>query len=94
MQVPKQHHIVDKAYRKSFKDGVCESCEAQDGTVVGAHVRAGEHAGVGRKPSDDLIVGLCFRCHADQEANPGAEWWLQNVFKKWVRAKYESWKAE
>jgi len=85
---PKQHHIKDPKYRKSFRDETCWACEANDGTVVGAHIRWNEFAGTGRKPSDDLIIPLCFTCHADQEANPGPEWWVQNVLKSIARARY------
>ena len=88
---PKQHHIKDKAYRKSFKDEPCWSCGVNDGTVVGAHIRWNEHSGMGRKPSDDLIVPLCFRCHADQEDCPGPEYWVERVLKPMLRRRYLNW---
>ena len=88
---PKQHHIKDLAYRKSFKGEDCLSCGANDGTVVGAHMRWNEFSGMGRKPSDALIVPLCGTCHADQEANPGPEWWVENVLKSILRRRYLNW---
>jgi len=89
MLIPKQHHVKDKNYRKSFKDESCWSCGTNDGTVIGAHIRKGSNAGMGRKPSDDLVLPLCFRCHSDQEDNPGAEWWLENVLKPIAQRRYQ-----
>ncbi len=89
--------VEDNAYRASFKDRTCEA--SSNGIdrcglpCVGAHVRAGEYAGIGTKPSDDLIAGLCHEHHADQEANPGADWWINNVFKPMLRRKYRKWKT-
>lgn len=88
----KQPKIVDKNYRTSFRGKQCEACGIQDDTIVGAHVRAGEYAGMGTKPSDDLIVALCFHCHAEQESEPGAMWWLNNILKPILRERYVRWK--
>ena len=88
----KQHHVKDNSYRKSFKDQPCLACGAEDGTVIGAHMRWNEFSGMGRKPSDDLIAALCASCHADQESQPGPEWWCQNVLKEMLREKYQKWK--
>lgn len=90
MMFPKQIHIKDPKYRKSFSGAVCWGCGASDRTVIGAHIRSGSNAGMGRKPSDDLILPLCSGCHADQEANPGPEWWLENILKPIARRRYES----
>ena len=63
----------------------------EDGTTVAAHVRAGHEGGVGLKPSDDLTVFLCFQCHMEQESQPGAEWWFENIFKPWLKERYLRW---
>ena len=78
----------DERYRRSFAGTPCESCDCEDGTTIPAHVRTGHEGGMGMKPDDQLIVGLCFECHQDQEANPGPEWWVENVFKVWLRRRY------
>ncbi len=86
-----KQRIRDKKYRDRAKRGVCEKCGGTRG-VIAAHVRAGNEGGTGLKPSDDLTVLLCFFCHAEQEDNPGAEWWFENIFKKWLKDRYGNWK--
>lgn len=87
----KSPRIADQKYLRSMKDRPCAACGAEDGTVVGAHMRWHEFSGMGRKPDDALVVPLCFECHADQEANPGPEWWAQNVLKPMLRQRYQDW---
>ena len=90
----RQPPLRDPAYRASFATGhFCLNCGTNDNTIVGAHIRWGHEAGVGLKPSDDLIVPLCFKCHADQEANPGPEYWA-NMVKKTARRTYRVWRLE
>ena len=48
---------------------------------------------MGLKPDDALAVRLCATDHADQEANPGPDWWFENVFKRMLRQRYRDWKA-
>lgn len=87
-----------KKYRQSFKDRTCEA--SRDGInlcgrpAIGAHVRVGEYAGTGTKPSDNLICGLCGECHADQEDNQGNWWWIEKVFKPQLRRNYREWKND
>lgn len=90
---PKPERIKDKKYRKSFAGAMCWNCGRADGTVVGAHIRWGQEGGIGLKPSDDLIVPLCFVCHRDQEASPGPEWWADMV-KNMARRLYDGWPAD
>lgn len=91
-----RHKVVDHEYRKSFKDRLCI---ASDNGVdlcglpaIGAHVRAGECAGMGTKPSDDLCAALCDEHHRFQEENPGADWWIEYCFKPILRRDYRTWK--
>lgn len=84
---PKNPRVKDRAYLDGFRDTDCEACGANDGTVVGAHVRTGGEGGTGYKPHDYLTVGLCFDCHCEQEANPGPEWWMR-VFKRMLKKRY------
>lgn len=58
---------------------VKHGCGACDGTVAAAHISWGQEGGVGLKSPDNLCVPLCMRCHADQEAHPGPEWWAGMV---------------
>ena len=88
----KQPRLRDRKYLDSFKNEVCISCLADDGTIVGAHIRTGHEGGTSLKPSDDLVLPLCARCHAEQEANPGPHWWLENIVKAIARRKYMHWK--
>lgn len=90
---PKTIKVRDRKYLDSFNGDVCWGC-GSIGTTVAAHVRDGELAGMGSKPDDDLTVPLCASCHADQEANRGAEWWLENVLKPILRRRYVQWKRK
>ncbi len=78
----------DPAYLRSFKDTACEACGVQDGTVVGAHYKVGWF-GYGYKSHDWMVIGLCAKCHRDQEANPGAEWWMR-VLLRWRKLLYQA----
>lgn len=87
----KRPRLRDRKYLDSYEGTPCEVC-GSEGTTVGAHMRTGHEGGVGLKPSDDLTVGLCFTHHAEQEDNPGPEWWLENILKPILRNRYQEWK--
>ena len=76
MLIKKQNAIRDNDWRKRQGEEECFACGAEDGTVVGAHVRIGSLAGVGRKPSDNLIVPLCYRCHSQQHEHGELSFWV------------------
>lgn len=88
--------VYDEQYRKSYKDRPCAASrngiDLCGDLSIGAHIRTGEVAGMGTKPSDDLTEGLCNVCHMDQEAQPGPEWWIENVYKPQRRRAYREWK--
>lgn len=90
--------VKDKAYRDSAKGRECERCgkPGHTGEVVAAHVRTGLEGGTSYRPSDDLVVFLCSPCHLlakdAQERHPGADWWLNEIFKPWLRRRYQLWK--
>lgn len=92
MQNPKRQPLRDRRYLNSFCGRSCWNCGSGDDTVIGAHIRWGQEGGIGLKPSDDLTVPLCWRCHAEQEANPGPLWWAQMV-KNMARLAYQQWRA-
>lgn len=86
--------IRDRRWLDAHEHFECMCCgRSGDGSIIAAHIRAGLSGGVSYKPSDDLVVPLCAGCHADQEANPGAEWWLQMILKPLMRQRYMNWKA-
>lgn len=88
--------IVDPAYRDSYRHRTCQASrngvDLCGNPSIGAHVRTGECAGAGTKPSDDLTEALCDECHRDQESSPGPEWWIENVYKPQLRRRYKLWK--
>lgn len=90
--------VLDEVYRKSYKDRLCAASrngiDLCAGPAIGAHIRAGEVAGTGTKPSDDLTEALCNECHMDQESHPGEKWWFENVYKPQRRRAYREWKDE
>ena len=65
--------IRDRKYLDSYRAAACYACGAHDGTVVGAHIRAG-FFGLGVKPGDDMTLPLCAECHARQGAGEAAFW--------------------
>lgn len=90
--------VRDTAYRKSFRGNSCEASrngidlcgETSVDTVVGAHIRTGECSGFGNKPSDDLVIPLCYECHC-HEGSGGLEWYLENIVKPQARRRYREW---
>lgn len=82
-----------RKYLDSFRDRACDACGAQDQTIVAAHIRTGQQAGMGRKPEDWKVFGLCRACHSAQEAQPGPEWWLDNVLLPIAQRRYERWRS-
>jgi hypothetical protein len=86
--------IRDRKWLDTFEHKECWNC-GEDGSVsksvVPAHIRWASLSGTSLKPGDDLTVPLCGRCHADQEANPGPEWWAE-CLKNYVRSIYRAWK--
>lgn len=91
MLIPKENRIRDKRYLTHRGDLPCRACGIDDETIVAAHVSVGRSS-MSMKASDALTVPLCYRCHMDQEANPGPLWWLENVFKRQLIQEYEDWK--
>lgn len=88
--------VEDERYLRSARDRDCErcGCPGTTGKVVACHVRAGLEGGTGLKPSDDLVVFMCDRCHAEQEAAVDkVAWWL-DLFKLWLRKRYQRWRAQ
>lgn len=90
--------VEDKAYLHSYRDRTCvasrNGIDLCGNPAVGAHVRVGETAGMGTKPGDNLTIPLCWQCHADQEAEPGYRWWVENVLKPMARRQYREWKQQ
>ena len=50
------------AFVRGFSCCVCHSTV----NIEAAHVRLGSHTGMGQKPDDWQVVGLCRKCHAEQ----------------------------
>lgn len=68
---------------RAVRDLPCQSCGAEDGTVVAAHSnRLADGKGRGLKAPDYRIAALCFRCHAELDQgrklsrDERAELWL------------------
>ena len=95
---PKTKPLRDRKYLNSYRDAACYACDAQDGTVVGAHIRQGFY-GLGVKPDDSLTLPLCVKCHAEQGAGEVAFW--DNIYghdginraKTAAQRRYHQWRA-
>jgi hypothetical protein len=81
--------IRDRKWLDTFEHKECWNCGKEpEGDVVGAHIRWGHEGGGSLKPSDDLVIPLCFKCH---QGEPPAEFWA-NVLKNLARRAYARWK--
>lgn len=94
--LPKTKRIRDRKYLDSYDGTSCFTCGANDGTVVGGHIRSGLAGGMGLKPSDNETIGMCHRCHAKQHEIGEKKFWLEkgytiNKIKEIARQRYETW---
>lgn len=60
--------VEDKPYLRSFNGRPCEVCGSTE-TTVACHIRALSNGGMGLKPSDDLVLALCYLHHQEQAQN-------------------------
>ncbi len=86
----KRKPIRDRKYLDSFRGETCLNCGVSDETVVGAHIRWGNEGGTGYKPSDDLTLPLCFKCHKSFDADHSSIW-LAVMVKNMARRRYQEW---
>lgn len=87
---PRPVRVRSGGYLAHIRKQKCAACGSPPPSQA-AHIRTGNEGGTGLKPDDWLTVPLCHSCHADQESNPGAVWWIENVFKRDRRTAYERW---
>ena len=84
--------MKDPKYLKSFKGRDCECCSAPPDTVVPAHIRSlSAGSGVGLKPSDTDVIGLCQKCHIllDHGGTLDRMWVVRNVLISLCRDRYD-----
>ena len=93
----KKAHVNNPKYRKSFKGAQCivKGCMDRE-TVVGAHIREHSYAGMGRKPSDSLILPLCRKHHVEQSRD--RDFWCRELgvdtieeVKEIAESRYNTW---
>lgn len=91
---PKAPVVRDQAYLDSYRYAACIVCgrQGQD-DVVGAHLRWGSGAGIGRKPGDDLTLPLCARCHQEQHAIGEEQFWYARFFRLRIPVMMEALRA-
>lgn len=68
----RQPRLKIRKITDAARDQSCQSCGAQDGTVVAAHCNDIEFKGIGRKSHDCLVAFLCLRCHAMTDGTLGS----------------------
>ena len=62
----KFNYIRNKHILEACRDFACQSCGADDGTVVAAHSNQARHGkGRGIKASDIYVAALCHSCHME-----------------------------
>ncbi len=95
MLLPKNPRVKDRDYLDSYRDTACEACGTNDGTVVGAHNRRGQKGGMGMKPSDCFVAGLCYSCHQTEHSgrDGSVEIWMA-VLDKLLSERFELWREE
>ena len=82
--------VRDRKYLNSARTNRCAACGSETG-VIAAHIRTGNRGGVGLKPSDCCVEFLCDRHHREQEANPGPEWWYEEVRREPTTLSPQDW---
>jgi hypothetical protein len=75
----------NKSLLEAVRESPCQSCGAQNGTVVAAHSnQQRDGKGMGLKAHDYRIAALCFTCHAD--IDQGKTLNKQEKFEAWDEA--------
>ena len=90
----REPRLKSEKIRKDAMGQACQSCGAQDGSVVNAHCNDSEHKGMGVKADDSLTAWLCDLCHAIVDGRAGsasreerhAMW--DRAFKRTVRQRF------
>lgn len=77
MLIPKQPHVQSEKHRKFISTLPCCVSGLQGHTQC-AHIRSGQQAGLGRKPSDDRCVPLAWQQHSIQHQVGEEKYWSKN----------------
>lgn len=90
----REPRLKSEKIRLDARDQPCQSCGAQDGTVVNAHCNDMEFRGMGVKSDDSLTAWLCGYCHSIADGQHGGlsleakrEFW-NTAFKRTVRQRF------
>lgn len=75
LMLPKEPRIRDPKHLKRIRSLACCVCGAPPPSEA-CHIRLGLAGGMSLKPSDDLTVGLCSRCHRHQHQYGEVQAWL------------------
>lgn len=83
----KTTYVRSKTLREAYRLIPCQSCGAQDGTVVCAHANESAHGkGMAIKACDTKAASLCFTCHSklDQGSDMNRDerhafWWAAHI---------------
>lgn len=78
MLLPKQHHIKDKKHLKWVASLPCVLTGRTE--VQAAHIREGNQAGWGRKPSDDQVIPLFHEKHAEQHRTTESKFYAEHGY--------------
>lgn len=73
LRFPKQSTVKDNRHLRFIASLPC--CLSGHTEVQAAHIRAGENAGMGRKPSDEMTVPLHYALHSTQHTMNEAAFW-------------------
>lgn len=71
--IPKHNYIDDIKHRKWIANLPCIISGSDE--VQAAHIRSGNKAGLGKKPSDDCIVPLSCTLHTEQHSMSEVKFW-------------------
>lgn len=86
--IPKHEYIRSPKLLKAAREIPCQSCGADNGTVVAAHTNWGGGRGRSVKADDNLIASLCYTCHA--ELDQGRLLSKEQRKQLWVVAHYKT----
>jgi hypothetical protein len=85
VQTPKHEYVRSPALMKAYGLLPCQHCEANDGTICGAHANWSIFSKGGAiKADDNAAASLCFECH--RELDQGKNWSDAQKRSIWVNA--------
>ena len=86
---PKSPPLRDRKWLDYIATLPCRVCGSME-TVVPAHIG---HSSMGMKDSDDAVMPLCYRHHAELDGGNKEKWLVKNIIRPELTSAYQAWKG-